>query len=215
MASRKTIYISDAAETVIGQADESLSGRINGIVIRYGGIVERDCPALTEAEWSAICDVLNGTCMLTDHTEMDPVRYIWVEISDGDRLNRLGDKWGIDAQDLATRVRDMTFAQQVAIAEITTCYWQHPKPNELGIGELLSECGARIQETAPPGQFHPLHRESTDYAWGECISPRTPDKINSATVCGNTLKFAEDGSSTVCPACGARYTCTGDTFVVA
>lgn len=145
MASRKSIYLSDQTEKILGEP-WSLSGRINSIVIRYGGIIDRDCPEFAEPEWSAMMDVLNGVHMMAEHTDTDPARYIWAEIMDGDRLNGLGEKWEIDAEALARRVRDLPYSGQVCIVEVASRFWQSPRLNELSTLDLLRECGAKITE---------------------------------------------------------------------
>lgn len=60
--------------------------------------------------------------------------------------------------------------------------------------------------------YHALTRVDVTYAWGECFAPRTPDRINPSPTCGNTVKFGADQTTAVCPACGARYRCTGKVF---
>ena len=60
--------------------------------------------------------------------------------------------------------------------------------------------------------YHQLARVDETYAWGECFAPRTPDRLRPSPTCDNTVKFGADQSVTVCPACGARYRCTGNTF---
>lgn len=60
---------------------------------------------------------------------------------------------------------------------------------------------------------HPLHRVDATYAWGECVTPREPDRLNNSPTCNNTIKFGADHTFTVCPACGAQYRCSGNTFI--
>ena len=113
MASKKSIYLSTPAERVIGVINEgdNLSGRINSIIVHYGEITAKDCPALSEGEWMAICDILNSTWRETESAQQDIARYLWAEIEDSieDGIN---DKWRIDAHDLSQRVKSMPYAQQ-------------------------------------------------------------------------------------------------------
>lgn len=144
MAKRTSVYISATAERIIGEAPDSLSGRLNTIVARYGGILAEDCPGLAMAEWSALCDVLNGTWLLAESGGgMDPARYIWADLLDAEGV---GEKLAIDARNLAERIRAMRYAEQVAICEIVTRFWRHPRLNELSTPDLLRDCGAHIQE---------------------------------------------------------------------
>lgn len=117
---------------------ENRSGRINAVADRYLGIVEHHAPEMTEAEWCAVCDALNGYWI----TDRAGVRAMWAEIYDGDRINGLGEKWGADAIALAERVREMPFAELVALAEVVERFWQHA---ELPTADGLAKAGARIR----------------------------------------------------------------------
>ena len=52
---------------------------------------------------------------------------------------------GIDAQDLAMRVRAMPFVQKAAIMEVATRFRKSPKLNELVTRDLLLESEAKIK----------------------------------------------------------------------
>lgn len=138
MASKKSIYISDAAEKVIGD-NENVSGRINSIIVRYGTIMEKDCPELTESEWMMICDILNGT----DHRDADPARFLWADISESGKLDGMAEKWEIDTEALSQRVRDMEYTQQVAIIEIVHRFWRG-NSNAGSYSEILKAVGAKV-----------------------------------------------------------------------
>lgn len=98
---------------------DSLSGRLSTVAERYAAILDRHRPDLSEAEWNAVRDALNGV-WLRDALSL---RSIWAEIADADRLDGLGRKWGIDAQALAVRVRDMDTATLVALVEAVESWW--------------------------------------------------------------------------------------------
>jgi hypothetical protein len=120
------------------------SSRINSIAERYLHIVDRDCPALSEAQWCAICDALNGYWIDAGDIGLG-VRLAWAEVEDADRLNGLGKKWGIDATALARRLRDGTAGEQVAIAEVVQRFWRR---SELPAKEALIAAGAKIEALA-------------------------------------------------------------------
>lgn len=143
MSRRTSIYLSDQAETALGPiAGESLSGRINSMLIRYDGIRREACPALSVAEWCAVCDVLNGAYVAAEHTDSDPARYIWAEMADSPEM---GDKWDIDHPVLVERLRGMSFAERCAVMEVATRFWRSPRLiNEASNAELLVEAGANI-----------------------------------------------------------------------
>lgn len=143
MAERASIYIGEPLARLL-DGHENRSGRLNTVAERYLDIVARDCPALTRAEWCAVCDALNGYWM--EGGSNLGVRMAWAEVSDADRLNGLGRKWNVDAEALADRMRDMSSAEQVALAEVVEIFWRH---TSLDTDAALAKAGARI---APAGQ---------------------------------------------------------------
>ncbi|MGH2367596.1 MAG: hypothetical protein ACRDI2_05300 [Chloroflexota bacterium] len=125
---------------------ENRSGRLNRIAERYLDIVQRECPVLTEAEWCAVCDALNGYWM--EGGDNLGVRLMWAEIDDADRLNGLGVKWSIDAQALATRVQEMRVAEQVAVAEVVERFWRQTQYDQ-DAGTCLKIAGAKLPLSPP------------------------------------------------------------------
>jgi len=133
----------DPAEAVIGQAPEpSMSGRINSIIIRYGDIISREVPAMTEAEWSFLVDILNGTWLLAEFATTDPARYLWAEVADADP--ETAQKWGIDQRALVERLRAMPYSAHCAIAEVVTRFWAAKEQNG-SLADQLRAAGARIR----------------------------------------------------------------------
>jgi hypothetical protein len=145
MSRRATIYLSDAAEAALGPEAENLSGRINSMLIRYEGIRADACPTLTEAEWSAIVDVLNGTWLMAEHTDADPARHLWAEMADSPEM---AEKWGIDIEELVITLRNQPYAARIAIVEVATRFWKSPNLNAASTSDLLREAGARIAPTS-------------------------------------------------------------------
>lgn len=90
----------------------------------------------TEAEAAALCDVCNGTIMPGGAWQS-----LWAEVMDGDRLNGLGEKWKVDCQALAAKLRECPLGTKYAVAHAVTEFWRSPKLNELPIAELLAEVG--------------------------------------------------------------------------
>lgn len=144
MSSRKSIYLTDRTETVIGpirkDKGDSLSGRVNSIVARYGRITETDAPELTVSEWSMLCDMLNGT-VIDDNTG----DYLWADIAESGKLDGMADKWEIDTAEFSERVRAMSPTARYYILDVVSKFWRHPKLNELSSSDLLREVGARIK----------------------------------------------------------------------
>lgn len=135
-----SIYAGAPIQRVLDGFNDNRSGRLNTVAERYAYIVDRDCPTLTEAQWCAICDALNGYWMDSGDSGAG-VRLAWAEVEDADRLNGLGDKWDVDARDLSAQLRDMTAGQQVAVAEVVQRFWGH---SDLPTHEALDKAGARM-----------------------------------------------------------------------
>jgi len=135
-----SIYAGEPIQQVL-DGHENRSGRLNTVAERYLDVVRRDCPALTQAEWCAVCDALNGYWM--EGAGNLGVRMAWAEVADADRLNGLGAKWGVDAPALAARMQRMSAGEQVALAEVVERFWQHCA---LPAGEALAKAGARLVE---------------------------------------------------------------------
>lgn len=143
MASRKTIYLNDAAEKIIGTVDDSLSGRINSIIVRYGAIMAKECPELATNEWMMICDILNGTILEADSRDADPARFLWADIAESGQLDGMAAKWEIDTDALSQKVRNMAYSQQVAIVEVICRFWKGHSNND-SYAEVLKDAGAKI-----------------------------------------------------------------------
>lgn len=143
-----TIHLSDATLTIIGQPPEpSLSGRIAGILgayahacdvaglstgmddapdltsmlVRYRRIITESTPALTEGEWSMLCDVLNGSWIQAEHGDSDPARFLHAEVADADPETL--EKWGVDA-DFWRRVECLSYPSRCAVLEVVAAFWR-------------------------------------------------------------------------------------------
>lgn len=138
MSSRKTIYLTDQSEQIIGPA-ESLSGRINSIIGRYGGITAEGVPTLSLAEWSMLCDILNGT-FIEDNTG----DHLWADIAESGRLDGMAEKWELDTDAFALRVREMSPAARYAILDVVTRFWKGRDEHGEEMEKMLTEAGAKI-----------------------------------------------------------------------
>lgn len=136
---RLSVYAGEPVRRVLAGHGGNRSARLNTVADRYLQIVARDGPQWTRAEWSAVCDALNG-CWLADEAG---IRLIWAEVADADRLNGLGGKWDVDASALARQIRAMPHGQRVALAEIVERFWTYcGRETE----DALRLAGARIRE---------------------------------------------------------------------
>lgn len=115
---RLSIYAGEPLALVLGGHDENRSGRVNQVCARYLAIVADSQPRWSQAQWSAVCDALNG-CWLGDDLSL---RYLWAEVAD---TQGLGDKWGIDQDALVRELREMPMAGKVAVVELVERFWAH------------------------------------------------------------------------------------------
>lgn len=127
---RYSIYASPALDRVLAERlkpdseDEgfrSRSSMLSAIADRYAEIVRRSTPDLSTPEWCAIFDILNG-CWMIDQPAMQATGLAH-QIADAAEMDGLGEKWQIDALDLARRVAALTFAEQIAIIDTAERFW--------------------------------------------------------------------------------------------
>lgn len=135
MSSRKTIYLTDDSERIIGSPD-SLSGRINSIIGRYEKVTTDSMPPFTVQEWCAICDANNGTIV---DDQPQSVSYMWANIADSPELD---EKWGVDRMALAEKVRDLSFAEQCSIAEVVRAFWSNDWSQAKDYADVFQTIGA-------------------------------------------------------------------------
>lgn len=120
-----------------GERIQSLSDRANLVLARYGSETALECPALTEAEWSAICDACNGLWM---DASIDAERYLYAEVSD---CEGLGDKWRVDQSALVAKLQQLSTVQCWAVADVVAQFWARAALQE-GTREALERSGAKI-----------------------------------------------------------------------
>lgn len=143
MAGKKqTTYFSEEALAVLGDTADGHSGRVNQIIIRYGDAVKEARPEFSRPEWLAIFDALNGSII-----DEFSLRLLWAEVSDADRLGGLGEKWGVDAQALAAKIRNLEYIGCCAVAEMTARFWQlAPMANDHALDALLLRDGRTLAQ---------------------------------------------------------------------
>ena len=145
---RFTVHLAPKVLECLGRDDMlGLSGRISEVSMRYRALFAEATPTLTEGQWCAICDALNGTWLICEGRDggADPVRHAFANVADG-AAEGLGEKWNVDALALAQVLRDLPYAAQAAVCEVVRRFWHHPKLNDLSTPELLREAGARLAD---------------------------------------------------------------------
>ena len=135
-----SIYAGPPIKSLLAD-DDNRSGRLNTVAERYSAIVAAHTPAMTEAEWCACCDALNGHYMDAGDGLMG-VRYAWASVED---CEGLGDKWGVDQSALVARLRALPLADAVALAEVVQRFWRR---TDLPMSEALAAAGARVSGDA-------------------------------------------------------------------
>lgn len=116
MAKKSQIYIAARAQDVLGalRPDESLSGRVNAALDRYGAIIERATPSLTEAEWQMVRTAC-GVWATTQEPAEILLGGIAAEIEDAAAPG--GDLEGQDVRELLAKLESMSAAEQMAVIE--------------------------------------------------------------------------------------------------
>lgn len=140
MADKYTIYAGEPLAKLLTGYQDQRSGRVNQVAADYLAMVRDVMPELTREEWCAVMDATNGLYVLPGDDAT--YRFTWAEIADAQGL---GEKWGIDQQALATRLRVMGVAELVAVAEASRTFWQHP---EADTDVALRLAGVRITTEA-------------------------------------------------------------------
>jgi hypothetical protein len=134
-ADRITIYAGGPiAEVIADRANKS--GRLGRVCGRYLEIVTHCTPALTRAEWCAVCDALAGTWR-----QDGAWRFVDREIEDAARLRDLATRYVIDAESLVARAKAWSPAERVAVVEIVERFWEN---DTMPHHEAIRAAGARI-----------------------------------------------------------------------
>lgn len=117
MANFERFYFSNRAIAALDcPADERLEERIIGVACRYRCLMADSVPKLEFLEWMAIMDACNGTII---DSEIAPLP-LWANVMD---FEGLGQKWGVDAAELARKMRDLPPVQACALVEVVRRFW--------------------------------------------------------------------------------------------
>lgn len=145
MAERFTIYAGEPVAGILAGYESNRSGRINQVAADYRSIIREETPTFSPAEWQAIADVLNGTFVADEAS----LRLVWASIADSGE-DGIGEKWGIDIDALAQRVRRLSLAQLIALREVVARFWASIDGSTDNVA-LLRQCGARMSGESPDG----------------------------------------------------------------
>lgn len=98
--------------------DSSLGLTAKRDLERYYEILRRDLPSLATNEWCYLLDLLNGHLARPD--DMHLLRYVVLEEGE----YGLGEKWGVDPEALAEKLRGLPYSSYVGIHDVAERYWQ-------------------------------------------------------------------------------------------
>lgn len=118
-----TVTIEPSVLAWVDERADNRSEQINGDLTRYYRLLAEARPALRErfspAELSLILDACNGWMM-----DVASPAYLWMEVADAVRLNGIDTKWEVsDASALVQRLRDLSWIEQVALADAIARWW--------------------------------------------------------------------------------------------
>lgn len=143
VTNRTTIYLGEPLKRLLDAAGrENRSGRINTMAECYAEIVADELKRLdlSRGEWCAIADANNGGWGPFAGQGLADAQLAWANVADADE--NLGEKWGIDHDALIVKLRAMSAAQRIAVYEVVSRFWCHPRLNKLSTTEVLQQAGA-------------------------------------------------------------------------
>lgn len=122
---RRSIYCGPPIQDLLAAVgDDAFSQTLNGSVERYLAVCKAHRPALSRAEWMALCDVFNGTILDANAIKFAG-RFLALEMEDGIRLDGLDQKWGIDSTALLAKLQPLTLAETCAVVHVVEVFWAH------------------------------------------------------------------------------------------
>lgn len=128
---------------VIGVEDHNSVNKLCTMLIRYRAICKLDCPEMSENEWMACCDVMNGTWREAENYITDPAKFIGRSIKDSED-DGMGEKWGIDCKEFSARLDGMAYSSLCAIMEVVNRWWSDIETDYPSDKDRLIAAGAKV-----------------------------------------------------------------------
>lgn len=126
---RVTIHIPESLEAALRERDSNLSASLRDALERYLDLVRHECAALndmlSDGEIGMIFDVMRKRRLRPGWE-----RFLPDHIDVAGRLDRLDQKWGVEAPDLAAKLTRMNRAQLVALVDAAARHWQRASVGE-------------------------------------------------------------------------------------
>ncbi len=103
----------------------NFSTRAEEIILDYFAMIDRTKKELklmfSEDELNYIYDMLNSTLIQADQCSVRTV--LAAEVEEADKYDGLGEKWGVNAQELAAKISGMAEFQAYTLAKMADEYW--------------------------------------------------------------------------------------------
>lgn len=121
-----SVLMTDAVLSIISSRSGPSIDRSTALRILlgwYDEIVTKERPELSENEWMAIRDALNGTWLLAEHGHLGLITSgLPFEIADS-LEDGIAEKWSIDGPGLVKKLTDLNFAARVAVIDDVIRFW--------------------------------------------------------------------------------------------
>ena len=143
-ARRSSVYLQQSIIDALelperSESDESMSARMSFMIDVAYKIGNESDPNLTQNEWLAICDALNGHWYSYERGVESVLRSAIMSIHDS--FIELDEKWSVDCRALAIKIAEMSLAQRFSVVQIARRFWSDKKPAETW-NEKLKNIGA-------------------------------------------------------------------------
>ena len=128
----------ETLEMVDARDSGGRSATIRRMLGWYAAIVELERPELSEGEWSAIRDVLNGTFLAVEPGALRMMAgALAIEVDDA-LPDGLAEKWHVDGGALVTRLSEMSFSERVAVIDDAIRFWNGVARDGVGDAVVVS-----------------------------------------------------------------------------
>lgn len=118
MATKQGIYFGDAAESLLGEIS---SKTVNRALDRLAEIIRRERveKLFSEAEWSALRDMLTGT--ISEPASM--IKGCLAQLWDDSVVDGIAEKWDVDPSAMDAKLRALSYPQEVAVINSVERWW--------------------------------------------------------------------------------------------
>jgi hypothetical protein len=115
MAEKFAIYFGEPLATATAGYEDQRSARVNQVAHEWLQMIADGVPQLSVAEWQALMATTSSTAIADD----DTLRLLWAAIDDSAEC----DRFGVDGEDLARKIRTLTLTQRYALRETLARAW--------------------------------------------------------------------------------------------